>query len=1119
MVKLNAMIFFSPIKCFALLFCILISPIVFAESACNEWVAKAISVQGLVTIKQQGQDTWRPVNQNTQFCNGDMVRTEKRSRATIQIGNQSIITLDENTTLVLKTKPKTNASLLDLLKGGAFFRSREHQRLNVETPFINAVHEGTEFLVTVTKHQTRILVFDGQVAASNQHGKIHIKKGEVGVANSNQQPQVQPLKVQPHDAVQWTLYYPPIFEWQNFDVGHHQEIQKLKTLFRHDDIYQALQLLEQSENSQKAPYLILKAALLLTVGRVDESITLIKKYNTLSPNHSDALALESIIAVVKNQQKKALNLAEKSASLNPDSSAAQMALSYAYQSIFDLENALLAATQATQLSPDNSLAWARLAELQLSLGKKHQALTSANRAKQINPDSSKSHIIVGFSSLAEVDLEAASAAFTRAIQIDASDPLSHLGLGLVQIRRGDKEQGMHSLETAASLDPENAILRSYLGKAHYELKNIDYAETEFDIAKQLDPNDPTPWFYHAILKQTTNQPVAALLDMQQAIELNDQRAVYRSSLLLDEDLAARTASLARIYKNLNLPQLALLEARKSIISDPTNYSAHRFFAESASRDSRNRITRVSEMLQSQLLQPINITPVTSQMKETTFSFANQSGPTNLSLNEYNPLFSSNQVNLLLNGVYGSNNTLADEVTLSGVYNQVSASLGQYHFQTDGFRQNDDLKQDIYTAFLQGQVAQDLSVQGEFYKEDTEAGDVNLRSNNEISHNTALRRSIDLENYRFGVNYSIQPEQKILFSGLYAQRDRDRIDNLSHDKLNEKAVMLEFQHLLSLENIKSQSGMSYTFIDSNIDSIFNGPLAFANQQIEEETNHFNGYVYLPYHISSQIITTFGLSFDSFKRKGETKNQLNPKIGLSWQPFSQSYIRGAVLRTLKRPLITNQSLEPTQVAGFNQFFDDNEGADAWLYGFGVDHKISDSIFLGGETVWRDINQTRHGSSNISGDYQQVESLYKAYLYWIPDQRMSFTAEYQFNQIQLKGLEDDENDLNLARSSKTHSVPLSINFFHENGFFAKLGATYINQDVTFQIESEADRNQTNFWLFDTSIGYRFPKRFGSLSFETTNLFDRSFRYHNDFDANGPGLTQYAPERQIFLNLRITF
>ena len=103
------------------------------------------------------------------------------------------------------------------------------------------------------------------------------------------------------------------------------------------------------------------------------------------------------------------------------------------------------------------------------------------------------------------------------------------------------------------------LIRSYLGKAYYEEKRPELDGREYAIAKELDPNDPTPWFYDAIRKQTINQPVEALHDLQTAIELNDNRAVYRSKLMLDSDLAARSASLARIYSDLGFQQRALVE--------------------------------------------------------------------------------------------------------------------------------------------------------------------------------------------------------------------------------------------------------------------------------------------------------------------------------------------------------------------------------------------------------------------------------------------------------------------------------------------------------------------------------------------------------------------------------
>src|SRR5207245_10744500 len=67
-----------------------------------------------------------------------------------------------------------------------------------------------------------------------------------------------------------------------------------------------------------------------------------------------------------------------------------------------------------------------------------------------------------------------------------------------------------------------------LGKAYFEEKRTTLDEREYAVAKDLDPRDPTPWFYDAIQKQTTNRPVEALHDLQKAIDLNDNRAVYRS---------------------------------------------------------------------------------------------------------------------------------------------------------------------------------------------------------------------------------------------------------------------------------------------------------------------------------------------------------------------------------------------------------------------------------------------------------------------------------------------------------------------------------------------------------------------------------------------------------------
>ncbi len=190
--------------------------------------------------------------------------------------------------------------------------------------------------------------------------------------------------------------------------------------------------------------------------------------------------------------------------------------------------------------------------------------------------------MLGFAELAEINTGRAKKAFRRAIAIDSANPLPRFGLGLATIRAGDLEGGRKEIEIAVALDPENALLRSYLGKAYFDERTTNpltyfqelvtnfpnqentLAAQQFAISKELDPNDPTPWLYDAIRLQSENRPVEALRNIEKSIELNDNRAVYRSRELLDQDQAARGTSLARIYNDLGFEQLGINEATKSL---------------------------------------------------------------------------------------------------------------------------------------------------------------------------------------------------------------------------------------------------------------------------------------------------------------------------------------------------------------------------------------------------------------------------------------------------------------------------------------------------------------------------------------------------------------------------
>ena len=748
------------------------------------------------------------------------------------------------------------------------------------------------------------------------------------------------------------------------------------------------------------------------MGRVDEADADIKRALRLAPNDGNALALQSIIAVVENEKDKALNLAQRAVEAAPGSATAWIALSYAQQARFDLEAARASLEKAVQLDPKNALAWARLAELWSSFGRLEQALEAAQKAVILDPDLSRTQTVLGFAYLTEVKTTEATEAFAKAIALDQADPLPRLGLGLAKIREGDLHEGRREIELAASLDPNSSIVRSYLGKAYYEEKRMPLEEHQYIIAEELDPKDPTPWFYDAIAKQTTNRPVEALQDMQKAIELNDNRVVYRSRLSLDSDLAARSASLARVYTDLGFQQLALVEGWKSVNTDPTNYSAHRFLADSYSVLPRHEIARVSELLQSQLLQPINTTPIQPRLAESNLFLISAQGPGALSFNEFNPIFTRNGLTFQTSGLVGEHSTYGGEGVVSGIYQKTSFSVGGFHFTTDGFRENADQRDEIANVFVQQEVTPGTSIQAEYRYRDLEQGDVQQRFFPEDFF-SALRNEEERHTFRLGARHAFSPGSILLGSFTYQDSDgRIRINDIPDpgsfidDKFPQTAFSGELQHLFRSRYLNLRTGAGYVGVDRKDDTTVGipGPDPIEIRSVtDEDLQHFNAYAYADVNLLRNVTATLGLSLDSLRGDEDVdKDQVNPKFGITWTPFAGITLRAAAFRVLKRTLITDQTLEPTQVAGFNQFFDDPNLTEAWRYGGAIDQRFTSSLFGGVEFSKRDLTvpgllDLKDPSNPVNRDGDWNEYLGRAYLFWTPRPWLALRAQYLFERFE--------------------------------------------------------------------------------------------------------------------------
>jgi tetratricopeptide (TPR) repeat protein len=893
-----------------------------------------------------------------------------------------------------------------------------------------------------------------------------------------------------------------------------------------------------------------RAASSLAVGRVDEASADLERALQLDPKNSDALALQSIIALVQNDTDEARTLAQKSVEADRQSTSGYIARSYAQQAQFDLEGARSSLDKAVEVNADDALAWARLAEIRSSLGEQDGALEAAKKAVALNPNLSRTQTVLGFAYLMQVNTHEAKEAFNKAIQFDQADPLPRLGLGLAKIREwGGLAEGRAELETAATLDPNNSLIRSYLGKAFFEEKNDSNAEREFATAKELDPKDPTPYFYEALQKQLTNRPVEALEDMEKAMELNENRAVYRSRLSLDSDLAARSASMARIYRNLGFENQALVEGWTSVNKDQTSFAAHRFLADSYSALPRHEIARVSELLKSQLLQPINITPIQPTLAVSNLFLLSSLGPGASSFNEFNTLVvNRDRLTVLGSGLIGENDTQAGEGVVAGIYKNLSYSAGISNFNTDGWDSNTHQKDMNANAFLQLEISPRTSIQAEYRYRNLQRGDLQQRffdDDQRQSLNDAERK----HTIRGGLRHEFDPHSTVLTSFIYNNSSQAFRDS---PPINEPPVGLgpgggppfaplvlfefetktnslesyqgEAQYLLRSQLFNLELGGGYSHLNGTpllslaIDASGLGGPPFVLRpgdpsQVNADTRHVNGYAYGYFQLLKNLTITAGGSYDwvdgpsdSFLAPGDDFTQFNPKFGIIYHPLPETTIRAAAFKVLKRTLITDQTLEPTQVAGFNQFYDDLNQTEAWRYGLAIQHKFKNHLTIGAEgsirnTTFTFVNTTGQRDFADGDEYQAG-----GYAFYTPHPWVALSGKFTWEKF--------KNDFSFGETPirvDTYTVPLAIGFFHPSGVLANLNVAYWDQNGKFRQMNTFTNNRTgddDWWLVDAAVGYRMPKRYGLITVGVKNLFDKDFNYYNT-DLRNPFI---QPERLVF-------
>jgi hypothetical protein len=226
-------------------------------------------------------------------------------------------------------------------------------------------------------------------------------------------------------------------------------------------------------------------------------------------------------------------------------------------------------------------------------------------------------------------------------------------------------------------------------------------------------------------------------------------------------------------------------------------------------------------------------------------------------------------------------------------------------------------------------------------------------------------------------------------------------------------------------------------------------------------------------------------------------------------------------LKRPLIgdlsllSGQTIEPTQVAGFNQFFDDPVGTKARRWGFGIDQRFAnpffaaDTLLLGAEWTQRQLVVPSTSTQGIPRVIEagSKERYGRAYLSWLLSERTALNSAVEYQA--LSPATDGVTKIQLLRA------PVELRYFDPNGLLGLVRTTVVREQGQFfdVTTGGISPGKGTFASVDMGIGWRYPGRPLIATLEVQNLLDSHFHYE-DIDPLNPRIFP----RRTFL-ARITF
>lgn len=831
-------------------------------------------------------------------------------------------------------------------------------------------------------------------------------------------------------------------------------------------------------------------------------------------DYAPAWVTAALLELAADNKGLALRHAERAVELAPSSAEAQLALSYARQAHFELDGATEAAVLAHESAPGDPRSVAQLAKLLFGAGHNDEALAVLNEVSREDADLLA---VRGFLELAQRNTDEAIALFKRASSLDpaAADP--HLGLSLALMRRGEVARALEEISKAVLLEPRRSILLSYWGKMLYQLRRFPQALDMLKLAAELDPRDPTPHLYRAIILRDLNRPTDAINALHAAFALNNNRAVFRSSFLLDRDLAVKNVDLSILYEELGLHEWAKKSAIDAVKLDYANYSAHLFLSGAYSDLEARDNARDTELLLAQLMLPAN----------------------NNSFNtyaDYTSFFETPAYRGLISGVIGNRDTQNGSIVLNGGAPDAGLAGGATINieRTDGYRETNPSHGGGGAAFIKWDpTAEDSFFLQGLYTESRERDDFRADFEADAPVDVQDRRGAEGEAVTLGYRHRFSPAANLLAALQYQDTridvdDRDEFTIELDDQLlplelrNDRelksplyAGQLLFQQRLSSHQL--MAGAVLNWGDERNDSVEDtyallegGPLLIDSHSInsDQDQQMQSYYLYESWEAAEWLRVEGALYYDrladadSLTDTKQREEEFSPRLGFILKPTATDTVRIAAFRYLQ-PYLTIPRMDPSDIAGIVVVRNTLEGslaeeaAAAWEHTWGTGYLTNSLFYMEREISLRLDNESDR--LRFDGRYRGAEVALNQLLW----NGAGLALSYRFTDA------TDEFDSDIDRED--HLFKAGLRYLSSLGWSARVAQTYRRENFS----TSTGRQDENIWITDVGLAYEFPEKAGNAAIVVNNVFDERFNW-----VTGTGnVLGREPSRELLFVLSLNF